>query len=93
MKRAGAAHKVVDPNDTISEHDALVRASEIVDWMMEHIGRMCPPRDGLYDLNEHSRYVDRERARGNMPPRKPFTDGRPLDQHAPGATPMRRRRV
>lgn len=95
MARTGSAHKVrrpisndLDP-DNISEHGALVRAAGLIDWMAEHIGRMCPPADGLFDLNEHFMYVNRERARGNMPPRKKFRDGRPLDQHAPGATPMR----
>lgn len=95
MARIGSVHRVrrpipddLDP-DNVSEHDAFVRAAGLIDWMMIHVGRMCPPADGLFDLNEHSMYVDRQRARGDMPLRKKFIDGRPPDQHAPGATPMR----
>ena len=31
----------------------LDRANRIIGWMMPYIGTMCPPPDGLYDLNIH----------------------------------------
>lgn len=31
----------------------LARANGIVGWMMPYIGSMCPPSNGLADLNEH----------------------------------------
>jgi hypothetical protein len=31
----------------------LARANKIIGWMMPYIGRMCPPSNGLYDLNLH----------------------------------------
>lgn len=31
----------------------LDRANRIIDWMMPYIGKMCPPDNGLYDLNLH----------------------------------------
>lgn len=31
----------------------LERANRIIGWMMEYVGSMCPPPDGLFELNEH----------------------------------------
>lgn len=31
----------------------LARANKIIGWMMPYIGTMCPPPNGLYDLNIH----------------------------------------
>lgn len=31
----------------------LQRANRIIGWMMPYIGSMCPPTNGLFDLNEH----------------------------------------
>jgi|HubBroStandDraft_4_1064222.scaffolds.fasta_scaffold00027_55 hypothetical protein len=31
----------------------LKRANRLIGWMMPYIGRMCPPSNGLFDLNEH----------------------------------------
>lgn len=31
----------------------LERANRIIGWMMPYIGKMCPPPNGLYDLNLH----------------------------------------
>lgn len=31
----------------------LERANRIIGWMMPYIGSMCPPTNGLFDLNEH----------------------------------------
>lgn len=31
----------------------LDRANKIIGWMMPYIGSMCPPSNGLYDLNQH----------------------------------------
>lgn len=31
----------------------LIRADSIIGWMSEHIGNMCPPKQGLADLNAH----------------------------------------
>ena len=31
----------------------LERANRIIGWMMPYIGTMCPPSNGLYDLNIH----------------------------------------
>ncbi len=31
----------------------LERANRLVEWMMPYIGSMCPPPNGLFDLNEH----------------------------------------
>ena len=39
----------------------LDRANRIIGWMMPYIGTMCPPPDGLYDLN-HAYPVDAYRS-------------------------------
>ncbi len=31
----------------------LDRANRIIGWMMPYIGSMCPPENGLGDLNDH----------------------------------------
>lgn len=31
----------------------LARANRLIGWMMPYIGSMCPPQNGLADLNEH----------------------------------------
>jgi hypothetical protein len=31
----------------------LARANRIIGWMMPYIGGMCPPDDGLFELNKH----------------------------------------
>lgn len=33
--------------------DQLARANRIIGWMLPYIGSMCPPDNGLYDLNIH----------------------------------------
>ena len=31
----------------------LQRANRIIGWMMPYVGKMCPPENGLFELNEH----------------------------------------
>lgn len=31
----------------------LERANRIIGWMVPYIGKMCPPENGLFDLNKH----------------------------------------
>lgn len=31
----------------------LERANRIIGWMMPYIGKMCPPDNGLFELNLH----------------------------------------
>jgi hypothetical protein len=64
---------------------ALERADRIIEWMMSYIGRMAPPENGIYDLNEHGLYMQRlRRTEGKKPRRGPWKaktkDDRPLDQ-------------
>ncbi len=40
---------------------ALERADRIIEWMLPYIGRMCPPDNGIFDLNEHGLYMERLR--------------------------------
>ena len=65
---------------------ALERADRIIEWMMSYIGRMAPPENGIYDLNEHGLYMERlRRAERKKPHRGPWKartkDDRPLDQN------------
>lgn len=55
--------------------DALERANRIVCWMAPHIGRMCPPPDGISELNEHWILMQQMGI-----PTKFGPDGRPIDQ-------------
>lgn len=41
------------PGDVDYLMSQLERANSIIGWMMPHIGVMCPPVEGLYDLNQH----------------------------------------
>lgn len=40
-------------NNPLPTEAQLARANRIIGWMAPYIGSMCPPPDGLYDLNEH----------------------------------------
>ncbi len=31
----------------------LERANRLIGWLMPYIGSMCPPDNGLYELNQH----------------------------------------
>lgn len=59
----------------------LQRANRLIGWMMPHIGSMCPPQNGLADLNEHCfDNVIRPRMDDE-------TKGPSIRQHAAGARP------
>lgn len=63
---------------------ALRRASKIIDWMMPYIGNMCPPDNGIAELNDHCLFAERH----GMLPKRPIRDrkeehGRPLNQELP----------
>lgn len=52
----------------------LERANRIIGWMMPYIGSMCPPSNGLFDLNEHC-------CENRIGPRMDSqTKGRPINQ-------------
>lgn len=38
---------------------ALQRADGIINWMANYIGKMVPPDDGIYNLNQHWLYMQR----------------------------------
>lgn len=38
----------------------LVRANKIIGWMSEYIGKMCPPPNGLHELNQFWLYIQKE---------------------------------
>jgi hypothetical protein len=67
-----------------THRQALERADRIIEWMMSYIGRMAPPDNGIFDLNEHGLYMERlrrqERKRAVRKPQKSTGDDRPLDQ-------------
>lgn len=52
----------------------LKRANRIIGWMMQYVGRMCPPQDGLYDLNIHC-------CENHIPQPGDEVKGRPIGQH------------
>lgn len=54
----------------------LKRANRIIGWMTPYIGRMCPPPDGIFELNEHC-------FENHVPDPKRERDARPLDQGLP----------
>jgi hypothetical protein len=51
----------------------LERANRIIGWMMPYVGRMCPPSNGLYDLNIHC-------CENKIPEPGDEVKGRPIDQ-------------
>jgi hypothetical protein len=51
----------------------LERANRIIGWMMPYIGSMCPPPNGLFELNEH--YMENK-----IPEPGDSTKGRPINQ-------------
>ncbi len=53
----------------------LERANRIIGWMMPYIGNMCPPADGLSDLNIHC-------CENKVPMPDKSTKGAPIDQRA-----------
>ena len=53
----------------------LIRANKIIGWMMPYIGNMCPPSNGLFDLNEHC-------CDNNAPDMGEEVKGPPLKQRA-----------
>lgn len=55
--------------------DQLKRANRIIGWMMPYIGTMCPPPNGLYDLNLH--YIEND-----IPDPPETTKSAPLNQRA-----------
>jgi hypothetical protein len=74
---------------------ALERADRIIEWMMSYIGRMAPPDNGIFDLNEHGLYMERlrrqERKQAMRKPQKSTGDARPLDQKPAAYLPPSRR--
>ena len=56
----------------------LSRANRIIGWMMPYTGRMCPPANGLFDLNEHCFENKIPEPAGNE------ISGAPIDQVAQG---------
>jgi hypothetical protein len=60
----------------IDEKANLERANRIIGWMMPYVGRMCPPPDGLYELNLHC-------CENHVPMPGEEAKGRPLDQRPP----------
>lgn len=74
---AAFQRKVVDRfNDSSADLEAaLLRADRIIGWMAGHVGRMCPPPDGLAKLNEHWLFMQ---ARGVVSNGEPH--GATLDQ-------------
>jgi len=68
-----------------THRNALERADKIIEWMMPYIGRMCPPDNGIFDLNEHGLYMEalrrQERKIKVRKPQKASGDGRPLNQN------------
>lgn len=69
--------------------DALIRASAIIEWMAPYLPRMCPPPNGLYNLNEHFLYMEKLglKTRTNVDDDRriseAFWNGRPLGQRGP----------
>jgi len=51
----------------------LNRANEIIGWMVPYVGNMCPPPNGLYDLNIHC-------CENKVPEPGDATKGRPINQ-------------
>jgi hypothetical protein len=52
---SGRARQMVESRDMEIKglRFQLERANRIIGWMMPYIGTMCPPSNGLYDLNIH----------------------------------------
>ncbi len=69
---------------TTTHRMALERADKIIEWMLPYIGRMCPPDNGIFDLNEHGLYMEQlrrdERKSATRKVQKSSGDLRPLDQ-------------
>ena len=40
---------------------ALLRADDIINWMEDYIGKMCPPPNGLADWNAHGLFMERDK--------------------------------
>lgn len=60
-------------NETRELKRQLARANRIIGWMMPYIGNMCPPANGLFELNEHC-------FENNVPMPDKSTKGRPINQ-------------
>lgn len=78
---AGLAREVNqlrEQNAKLSEQ--LERANRLIGWMMPYIGSMCPPQDGLHDLNIHC-------CENTIPKPGDETKGASIRQHAAGARP------
>lgn len=58
----------------------LERANKIIGWMMPYIGNMCPPEDGLYDLNIHC-------CENTIPTNQKGTKGPSIRQHTAACRP------
>lgn len=63
----------------------LTRANKLIGWMMPYIGTMCPPANGLYDLNIHC-------CENKVPEPDKTSKGRPINQRPNLPNPTRRRR-
>lgn len=65
---------IEQPYDDVSVLKAqLERANRIIGWMMPYIGNMCPPENGLSDLNIHC-------CENVVPEPACETKGRPINQ-------------
>ena len=63
-----------EPAMGVVELDAqLTRANRIIGWMIPYIGNMCPPENGLFDLNNHC-------FENHVPTPDKSTKGRPISQ-------------
>lgn len=67
-----------------THRNALERADKIIEWMMPYIGSMCPPDNGIFDLNQHGLYMEALRRSERKPvvrkPQKASGDKRPINQ-------------
>jgi hypothetical protein len=67
-----------------THRNALERADRIIEWMMPYIGRMCPPDNGIFDLNQHGLYMEALRRNARKAvirrPQKSSGDKRPINQ-------------
>ena len=78
------AEMLLAKNETLLE--ALKRANRIIDWMAPYLGGMCPPPNGIVDLNEH--WLLMEQMVISVTPSK---DGKPVNQSTVRTEPGLRR--
>lgn len=78
--KVGGRYVVNDIGQAIAEIERLQktavqlnRANRIIGWMMPYIGNMCPPENGLFELNEHC-------FENKVPNPGAETKGRPINQ-------------